>query len=141
MNAACTTVTSEIDLKDKSHSKTLQKVSEAIHNVKTTHQVLPENCQPVALGYEKFISNQILPVLDSLISIAKTRHPELVLYDFKLNSLTLESEDYSVHELEALCLDAIMKVAEENSPIIVCFQDIEGLVRFSVFSFLIYDSF
>ena len=70
--------------------KSQWELSQFLWQENQTPYILPENCQPAALGYEQFISNQTLPTLDSLLSIAKTRHPELVLYDFKLNSLTLE---------------------------------------------------
>jgi outer membrane protein TolC len=78
--------------------KSQWELSQFLWQEDQTPYVLPENCQPVALEYDKFISNQTLPILDSLISIAKTRHPELVLYNFKLNTLTLEKR-YRIQQL------------------------------------------
>lgn len=51
---------------------------------------LPEDCQPISNAFEQFIIGQNLPLLDSFINVAVTNHPELKLYNFKLNSLEIE---------------------------------------------------
>ena len=52
--------------------------------------LLPENCSPSLNEYERFLSQQRLTTLDSLLAYAVNNHPELRLYDFKLSSLGIE---------------------------------------------------
>lgn len=55
-----------------------------------TPYLLPTACTPGNNEYEKFTLAQNLTNVDSYLTRARNNHPELLLYNFKLNSLALE---------------------------------------------------
>ena len=52
--------------------------------------LLPENCRPTPGQYEKVIESNALSSAEPFLEAARSSHPELLLYDFKLNSLAVE---------------------------------------------------
>jgi outer membrane protein TolC len=55
-----------------------------------TPYLLPSSCSPAKNEFEQFVLSQNLISVDSFLTVARNNHPELVLYNFKLNSLELE---------------------------------------------------
>lgn len=70
--------------------KSQWELSQFLWKEDQTPYLLPETCQPASNAFEQFIIAQNLPVLDSFLTAAVTNHPELKLYNFKLNSLEIE---------------------------------------------------
>ena len=70
--------------------KSQWELSQFLWKEDQTPYLLPETCQPASNAFEQFILAQNLPVLDSFLTAAVTNHPELKLYNFKLNSLEIE---------------------------------------------------
>ena len=70
--------------------KSQWELSQFLWKEDQTPYLLPETCQPASNAFEQFIIAQNLPVLDSFLTAAATNHPELKLYNFKLNSLEIE---------------------------------------------------
>lgn len=70
--------------------KSQWELSQFLWKEDQTPYLLPETCQPASNAFEQFIIAQNLPVLDSFLTAAVTNHPELRLYNFKLNSLEIE---------------------------------------------------
>ncbi len=66
------------------------ELSQYLWQENQTPYLLPENCQPFSNEFERYNSLQKLKPLDSLLSLANNNHPELILYNFKLNSLEIE---------------------------------------------------
>lgn len=54
--------------------------------------LLPDEILPVLPGGEQFIETAPIPVLDSLLEVARKNHPELLLYNFKLQTLSIEKQ-------------------------------------------------
>ncbi len=54
--------------------------------------LLPDEVSPLIPGGEQIFETQPVPVLDSLLDIARKNHPELLLYNFKLQSLSIEKQ-------------------------------------------------
>jgi outer membrane protein TolC len=54
--------------------------------------LLPDEVSPLIPGGEQIFETQSVPVLDSLLDIARKNHPELLLYNFKLQSLSIEKQ-------------------------------------------------
>ncbi|MBM3915961.1 MAG: TolC family protein [Sphingomonadales bacterium] len=52
--------------------------------------LLPDEVSPLLPGGEQLLEMQPLPVIDSLLNVARKNHPELLLYTFKLQSLSIE---------------------------------------------------
>ena len=52
--------------------------------------LLPDEISPLLPGGEQAFETQPLPVLDSLLDVARKNHPELLLYNFKLQTLSIE---------------------------------------------------
>ncbi|MFM8711742.1 MAG: TolC family protein [Sphingomonadales bacterium] len=52
--------------------------------------LLPDEVSPLLPGGELLLETQPLPVLDSLLNVARKNHPELLLYNFKLQTLSIE---------------------------------------------------
>jgi outer membrane protein TolC len=52
--------------------------------------LLPEEVSPLLPGGEQTLEIQPVPVLDSLLDVARKNHPELLLYNFKLQTLSIE---------------------------------------------------
>ena len=52
--------------------------------------LLPENCRPTPGQYEKVIESNALSSAEPFLEAARSSHPEILLYDFKLNSLAVE---------------------------------------------------
>ena len=52
--------------------------------------LLPDEISPLLPGGEQVFETQPLPVLDSLLDVARKNHPELLLYNFKLQTLSIE---------------------------------------------------
>ena len=52
--------------------------------------LLPEEVSPLLPGGEQTLEIQHVPVLDSLLDVARKNHPELLLYNFKLQTLSIE---------------------------------------------------
>lgn len=55
-----------------------------------TPYLLPATCTPGKNEYEEYMLAQNLTTEDSFLMAARNNHPELMLYNFKLNSLELE---------------------------------------------------
>lgn len=55
-----------------------------------TPYLLPSSCSPAKDEFEQFILSQNLTSVDSFLTVARNNHPELMLYNFKLNRLELE---------------------------------------------------
>ncbi|MGA1379443.1 MAG: TolC family protein [Chitinophagaceae bacterium] len=72
--------------------KSQWELSQYIWQENQTPYLLPENCMPALNQFEQFIATQNLPNLDSMLSTAKSNHPELLLYNFKLSSLEIEKK-------------------------------------------------
>ena len=70
--------------------KSQWELSQFLWKEDQTPYLLPETCQPASNAFEQFIIAQNLPVLESFLTAAVTNHPELKLYNFKLNSLEIE---------------------------------------------------
>jgi outer membrane protein TolC len=70
--------------------KSQWELSQFLWKEDQTPYVLPETCQPASNAFEQFIIAQNLPALDSFLTAGVTNHPELKLYNFKLNSLEIE---------------------------------------------------
>jgi len=51
---------------------------------------LPDEVNPLLLDGEQTLETQPVPVLDSLLDVARKNHPELLLYNFKLQTLAIE---------------------------------------------------
>lgn len=66
------------------------ELSQFLWKENQTPYLLPENCFPAASEYERFLSQQKLTTLDSLLTFAVKNHPELILYDYKLSGLGIE---------------------------------------------------
>lgn len=66
------------------------ELSQYLWQENQTPYLLPKNCQPFYNEFERYTSLQKLKPLDSLLSLANNNHPELILYNFKLNSLEIE---------------------------------------------------
>lgn len=60
--------------------------------------LLPEEVRPLLPEGEQFLEVQTIPVLDSLLEIARKNHPELLLYNFKLQTLGIEKR-YRLQQL------------------------------------------
>ena len=60
--------------------------------------LLPEEVSPLLPGGEQILESQIIPVLDSLLDRARKNHPELLLYNFKLQTLGIEKR-YRLQQL------------------------------------------
>lgn len=60
--------------------------------------LLPEEVRPLLPEGEQFLEVQAIPVLDSLLDIARKNHPELLLYNFKLQTLGIEKR-YRLQQL------------------------------------------
>ncbi|HBB57526.1 MAG TPA: hypothetical protein DCZ87_02495 [Chitinophagaceae bacterium] len=54
--------------------------------------LLPDEVSPLITGGEQIFETQPVPVLDSLLEVARKNHPELLLYNFKLQSLSIEKQ-------------------------------------------------
>jgi outer membrane protein TolC len=52
--------------------------------------LLPNEVSPLLPGGEQALETQPIPVLDSLLDVARKNHPELLLYNFKLQTLSIE---------------------------------------------------
>jgi outer membrane protein TolC len=52
--------------------------------------LLPDEVSPLLPGGEKALETEPIPVLDSLLDVARKNHPELLLYNFKLQTLSIE---------------------------------------------------
>ncbi len=52
--------------------------------------LLPDEVSPIVPGGEPAIESSPLPVLDSLLLSARKNHPELLLYNYKLQALSIE---------------------------------------------------
>jgi outer membrane protein TolC len=52
--------------------------------------LLPDEVSPLLPGGEQALETQPVPVLDSLLDVARKNHPELLLYNFKLQTLSIE---------------------------------------------------
>ena len=52
--------------------------------------LLPDEISPLLPGGEQAFETQPIPVLDSLLDVARKNHPELLLYNFKLQTLSIE---------------------------------------------------
>lgn len=52
--------------------------------------LLPENCSPTPGQYENILLRSPMANVDTFLQATNTNHPEILLYDFKKNSLTLE---------------------------------------------------
>jgi outer membrane protein TolC len=52
--------------------------------------LLPENCRPTPGQYEKMLLTLRLANVDTFLQATNSNHPEILLYNFKKNSLTLE---------------------------------------------------
>lgn len=74
------------------------ELSQYLWQENQTPYLLPENCQPFYNEFERYTSLQKLKPLDSLLSLANNNHPELILYNFKLNSLEIEKR-YQTQQL------------------------------------------
>jgi outer membrane protein TolC len=70
--------------------KTQWELSQFLWQENQTPYSLPEDCNPAYNDFDRFRSDQIITPLDSLVSTAMASHPELVLYNYKLNSLGIE---------------------------------------------------
>ena len=70
--------------------KSQWELSQFLWKEDQTPYVLPETCQPASNAFEQFIIAQNYPALDSFLTAGVTNHPELKLYNFKLNSLEIE---------------------------------------------------
>ncbi len=60
--------------------------------------LLPDEIAPLIPGGEQTLENQPIPVLDSLLVMARKNHPELLLYNFKLQTLSIEKR-YRLQQL------------------------------------------
>jgi outer membrane protein TolC len=78
--------------------RTQWELSQYLWQENQTPYLLPENCLPVFNEFDRFISQHTLKPLDSLLSTANSNHPELVLFNFKLNSLEIEKR-YKTQQL------------------------------------------
>jgi outer membrane protein TolC len=70
--------------------KTQWELSQYLWQENQTPYNLPANCNPASNDFDRFSSKKSITPLDSLLSTAMTNHPELVLYNYKLNSLGIE---------------------------------------------------
>lgn len=52
--------------------------------------LLPDEVSPLLPGGEQALETEPIPVLDSLLDVARKNHPELLLYNFKLQTLSIE---------------------------------------------------
>jgi len=54
--------------------------------------LLPDEVSPLVPGGEQRFETEPIPLLDSLLQVARNNHPELLLYNFKLEALSIEKK-------------------------------------------------
>lgn len=74
------------------------ELSQFLWSQDQTPYLLPENCLPARGQFDTQLTTAKSTSIDSLLQYASNRHPELILYNYKLNSLDIQKR-YQVQQL------------------------------------------